>query len=312
MARTATTLDIIRGPAVVRFKGQCFFTQDGLRIRHAQDITTTEVDCFSDEKSVRDIYAEITLTPLMQWDAPWLAVAYEALTLAPGDSCAALSDELEVLTKSGERILYHCAWISSIASLNPRSGELPAGSMTFKAVRKPDTLWSDPESLFTCSTQPWDPTLATKYDSSLNYKQCFIGCWGATPPWDSFKTLEGFQLDINVNKDPCETDCDGLVDETVQNVEVKVSANVIGIDLKEALNAMPVQGPGVFKGYTPSGPDLTLKGENGLAFIQLKGAAIVETEPGIFGKKIKGGGQFTWQACRPTYPLGYVGTTDPS
>lgn len=312
MARSAADLgNITRGPAIIRFKGQCYFSRDGITLRHVPEITTETADCGNDTKSVDDLYAELSFTPESIFDDAALAVLFEIFTLSPGESCASLSGELEIFTKSGFKITYHCAWISTAPSLDFASGSQPFGQVTLKAVRKPGEAWSVADSLFTCEQVAWDPSLLAKRDTSKIYKQCYLACWGTEAPWSEFKSLEGFSLSIDVDKEECRTDCDGLVDEIFQGATIQLSTNVVGIDLKEALNAMPVQGAGVIKGYTPSGPDLVLKGENGVAFIKIFGAAVVDSTPGLFGKSLKGGGEITWQACASNYPLAYIGSTDP-
>ena len=308
---SASIANLIPGAAFVEFTptggtAVCLFPRSGVRAELDIDIKTESADCGNDIKSVDSYGMTVGFQPEAYFNAETLAVLYSIGDLQPGDACSTLQGELKLWVKSGKLITFHCAWISTVPNLALANGDQPLGDVVFRVAKKDGVAADAPDAYceITAATYPGgDAAWQAKRVLSELCKECFTGTWVdadgvPVPGFEEIKTLDGFSLDISTEKEPCETDCDGIIDEVFKGITVELTATLISQTCEQIKAILPYEGKTLGEDYG----DLVLTSPKG-AKITISGAEIIGGTPFQFGKDQKGGGSVTWRACAANYPL---------
>jgi len=217
---------------------------------------------------------------------------------------------LVIHTFAGTKITFHNAAVVTMPNIRLASTESLIGEVEFEAFIRNGANWSDANSRYTIE----QATLSDTSFSPANIKtQPYTGAWGATAPWDSFNTTEGFSVDFNLSLAPISTDGMGIVSRRLADLSVSAKFRPLGITESQILAKLLLQDTGAVRGRSLSGDNLLISATG--VYVQLYGGALT-TGPQSFSSKTDRLGDMEIRATRTfstgvPNPLFYVGTTAP-
>lgn len=268
---------IIRGPAIITFGGQTFYTAEDIEVNPG--ITFGEVNTAMHGKVdsfIDDIVSEITFTPAGQWLAAHLAVLFPYTNPVIGGSIFGSSDsDVVIKTLAGQQITYKAGAITKMPDIILSAVKPALGAVTISCIGKQDTDWDDEAKRAVVAAQAFadtsfDPSkiLMAPYAAALT---------GASAPWDDIQTEEGWTLSFETALEPVKTDSLGTVDMTIGGVTAMAKCVPVGISESDLLAKLPLQGTGIRRGLRLSGlgADLTIQGPaTGDPIVVLKNAVL--------------------------------------
>lgn len=253
---------IIRGPAILQWKGCNIYTKDSIELKGLIDTFDVETSLHGKvDKRARGGRVEVTLTPSGMIDSNHLSALFPYGYLPIGSSIFAHSSSpaqdnpLVILTAAGKKITLYAAAITRLPSLALAASKTALGSMTFTGLRKNATDSTAAYSLYRVEAQAWnDPG---SFDQSKVRTGSYQGDWAASGPWHNFESLEGWQIDFNLTLSPVETDSAGLVDMTLAGLEVTATCKPLplldALGEEQLLDGLPLQGTNAVLGASLGG-----------------------------------------------------------
>lgn len=242
---------IIRGPAILQWKGCNLYTKDSIELKGLIDTFEVETSLHGkvDERA-RSRKVEVTLTPSGMIDPISLAALFPYGSLPVGSSIFAPSTDpahdnpLVILTSVGKKITLYAAAITQMPTLTLAASKTALGRMTFTALRKNATDSTDPLSLYQVETWAWnDPGT---FDRSKVRTGPYLGDWAEAGPWHDFESLDGWQVEFDLALTPIETDSAGLIDMILAGLAVTARCRPLpmlgGVGEQELLASLPLQG----------------------------------------------------------------------
>lgn len=172
------------------------------------------------------------------------------------------------------------------------------GQAVLLALRGNNMDWDDANSLVTQADSGGNAVDAGFAPSGI-ITQPYLASWGAIDGFADFDTLEGFNVEFQVQFADDVTDRHGLINRRLKSVSARVRCTPIGPTRQQILNAMTLQGAGAGRGKTrqAGGADLTITGDDGTDYFVLK-QAILTDQVQRWGSEQLRVGDIAWVSTR--------------
>lgn len=279
---------IIRGPAVSVFDSVTTYSEGD--IKPIIDIKTFDVMASAFGRVAQRVSgreARIGLKPAGKWSTalwPYGATAIGASIYGSTDRNLVLKP---TNTANSMWTFYNCA-ITRMPSIFLGSTKTLVGDVEYTAIGKEATLPSVADSLFKLEVNTFNDTSFSPGDLVT---QPYTANWGAV--WTDIETVDGWQVDFNMQLKPITSDAYGVVDMILTGLEVTAKAKLLTPTEAQIVTALGVdKAMGADMG---SGTDLVLSG-TGVSFT-LKNAVIKKAEP-LFSLESARAGEIEFYAER--------------
>lgn len=286
---------ILRGPAVITFGGATLYSKSDIELELAIDTfeVTTSIYGRVDER-VTDRVTKITFTPDGQWES--ISVLWPYATMALGDSVFTGTDRpLVIKTKEGKTLTFAAAALTKMPSLTLGATRTSMGALEFTCIGANNDDWTTASNLVAVASAAFSDAT---FDPSAIITEPMSAAWGASSPWNAFKTSDGWTIDFDLRLSPVVVDDEGLVDMTFDSLVVTAKATPLGITEANVITALKLQGAGATRGRSlqTGASDLVLTGASGRV-IYVRNAQLTKG-PLKFGSGALRVGELTWQATR--------------
>ncbi len=302
---------IITGPALVTFAGQIFWSKGDITLKPNNKNFKVGTSAFGDmEERTQDKSIEVSFEPDGRFTAGLAAVLWPYAATAIGASIYGGSDRaLVVHSRAGTKVTVHNAALTKMPDLRLGVSKTIQGSVTFTGLLKNSTDPTNAAAYYTVASESYPGD--TGFDI-VDIKTLAYGSeWGASAPWDSFLTQEGWEVSFDLSLAAQMVDGLGTVDMSLQSLGVTARAIPVGPTEAQILTAM---GNTRALGASIASADDLIVSATGLYF-SLSKAGLRSAELG-YGAERKRAGQLEWLATRTVTsgvadPLFYLGTAAP-
>jgi hypothetical protein len=312
-----TRSSIIRGPALITYRGATFWSQGDIDLNFNIETFSVETSALGkvDERD-KDVLPQISFTPVGEWeslevlypyfsnqDGAILTIGAEIFTAADG---TAGDSPLVIHTLAGTTYTFHAAAVTKMPDITLASTKTLLGQVQFTCVRKDNTAWSADNSLVTINAAAGAPASDTEFDPSAIITQPYTCAWQS--PLDSFSTSTGVVVAFDTRFDPTEVDGTGTQGMTLADVGVMARCIPVGVTEANMISALGIQGSGATRGRSRNATshDFTIAPVSGSSpTVVVKNAALKQA--GFkFGNTTLRGGEFGFLATR-SFPSGVNG-----
>lgn len=294
---------IISGPALIKYNTtSSFWSKGNVEVKVINDRFPIDTAHFGkvDERN-QDRRVEVTFEPSGAITSTLAAVLWPYGATTVGSSIFTGTDKpLEIFGRDGRKITVHAAAITKMSAIRLGVNSTLLGPITFTGLVKNNT---DPTNAAAYYTEA-----AVAYPGDTGFAIADIktaaaaAVWGASAPWNSFTSENGFEVDFNLNLAPQKVDGIGTVDMTFQSLDVMLKAIPVGPAALDILAAIaPTTGLGA---SIATANNLTVTA--GTVAVMISKAALTDSGL-IFGAAAKRVGATTWMATRTIT----TGTADP-
>lgn len=304
---------IITGPARITFGGQTFWSKGDITLTPTNtrfDVETSAFGRVDSRFSSKTI--EVSFEPDGRFTAALAGVLWPYAATSIGASIYGATDRALVINgRDGVQVTVHNAALTEMPSIRLGVAQTIQGDCKFVGLlaNSKDPTAADAYYTIASVAYPGDTGWAVSDIKTLAYSSA----WGATAPWNSFLTEEGWEIGFDLSLSEQIVDGLGVVDMTLQNLQVTAQCIPVGPTMANVLEKMGhTQALG--SSIAAQGADLKVNATG--IFVEVRGASIVETDMG-WGPERKRVGQTTWEATRSVTAgspnaLFYVGTTAPT
>lgn len=312
MAIDRTT--IIRGPATVTFDSQVMYTEDDIILRPILSRFDVGTSAYGKvDERLDDIIYEVTFTPVGKWG--YATKLCPHTTPSIGSSIIGATDKnLTINTLAGRLITLNAAAVSKMPDIRFSSSKPLWGPVTFTAVGKNTTAWTDAAKRISDASAAFADTSFAPADIVT---QAYTVAWGSAIPFATLQTEDGVTVSFEMSTQPVKTDLDGTVDMTLEDVQVIVRMIPVGLSETHILTLLKTQGTGVTRGASLgvlNGEILNISGTG--VYFRLYEAVPVEA-PFRFGRTALRTGEIAFMGAATfttgaRTPLFYLGTAAPT
>ncbi|WP_081452804.1 hypothetical protein [Verrucomicrobium spinosum] len=307
MSRT----DILRGPAIIQYQAQTFYSQGDITVTLGQETFAVNVANFGKvDDRVDQVMHQISFTPAGQWAA--LGVLFPYASALIGSSVFGADKTITIWTIDGKKRVYKAGAVTKMPNIMLAATKTLFGDVQFTCLHAEASAWADANSLFTDSAEAYPGDAA--FNAAQIITQPYTCAWGGDAPWDAFQTKEGIAVEFNLQLNPETNDHKGLFDYTFQSLDVSAKLIPEGVTPAQVLALLKHQGAGAVRGRsTATTNKLKIAGTG--VFVSLSGTApILGNE--AYGPSVRRVGQMEFRATRTftggvVDPLFVVGTEDP-
>lgn len=303
---------IITGPALVTYGGQTFWSKGNIVLKPVFARFPIQTAAFG-KVTERPIDRRFTITfePSGRWTDALAAVLWPYGNTTLGTSIIGASDKALVIHgRDGVKFTFHNAAITAMPAIRAAVNQTAVGSVTFTAICAKNVDPTNAAAYYTVASQsyPGDSGFAISDIPTAPSTQA----WGASPPWDSFKTESGWEISFNMGIQDMTVDGLGTQDLLLTSLDVSAKAAVVGPTVAQVLTAL--QSNQAF-GTDLAGDTLLISSLTGGApEISVSNAALVDAEC-RWGSTDKRIGTCEWIATRSITggtpdPLFTVATSD--
>jgi len=146
--------DILRGPAIIQFNSQTFYSQGDIQLEEVMDAFAINVSNFGKvDDRVDKVMHRLRFTPDGQWTA--LSTLFPYATALIGDSVFGTDKTLTIWTRDGKKRVYAAAAVTKMPNIMLASTKTLLAEVEFTCIHAADTNWSTAGSLFTDSAQAY-------------------------------------------------------------------------------------------------------------------------------------------------------------
>lgn len=250
---------IIKGPALVEFRGSKFFSKGDIQLSLSYDTFNVESSAHGklDERATSR-RAEVSFDPVGEWEALDVLWPYGAFQIGKsifngGSYGGADGSEntLVIHTVAGVKITMPAAAVTRMPDLELSAQRTLIGGVTFTCIGKDNTAWSAAQSFIKVESVMF-PSGAGAGLGAIDLTKIktvpYSAAWGASSPWDAIKTVGGWRIGFDMQTRPIETDDDGVVDMIFENLGVTARAQPLGISEEDLVTALTIQGTGAYRG----------------------------------------------------------------
>jgi hypothetical protein len=172
---------------------------------------------------------------------------------------------------------YLNAALVSMTPIRLSSKALPFGEMVFRCLHVSSAGIDDDDSLFTDSSTAYT---APTYDPADLLTSSYSCAFGASAPWDAFKTMDGISIGFQLQLEDIMSETRGLVNQLLAGCMVTATLTPdtqgSGPDQDDIDTLLAMQGTGVRTGARLVGAaDLVMTGSGGVT-VTLNKPAVVE------------------------------------
>ena len=255
---------IIRGPGIVTFDSQVFYTEGDIVATPTIETFKIGTSMYGDvDERLDNIIWELAFTPAGQWKAGHLPVLWPYTNPTIGSSIFGAADKnVVVQSLAGQQMTFKAGAVTGMPDIILSAGKPAIGQVTMQCVGADNTAWSDSAKRAAVAAVAFSDT---SFDPTDIKTAAFSSAWGAVSPWDDFQTQEGWVISFEVSLDDVRTDTDGLVDKTLGNIGVMAKCVPVGISETQLLALLKIQDTGIARGVSLSGNsnDLVIDGGAG-------------------------------------------------
>lgn len=146
--------EILRGPAIVQFNSQTFYSQGDIKVEMVQEVFPINVSTFgkADER-VDKVMHRLTFTPAGQWSG--LSTLFPYATALIGSSVFGTDKTLTIWTVDGKKRVYKAAAVTKMPNLMLASTKTLLGEVQFTCLHAEASQWNAVNSLFTDSAESY-------------------------------------------------------------------------------------------------------------------------------------------------------------
>lgn len=288
--------NIIRGPAIVTYDSEVYYSEDDIIV--TPNIETMQIPSSvngNEDERLVNITHEITFTPVGKWSHVKKLLNTFATPVIGGSIFGSTDKDLVINTVGGQKITYKAAAITSLPQVRFSSVNRLLGSVTFTAIGANNTAFDNAAKRIVQASEAFNDD---SHDPDDVLTQAYSVAWGSTAPFDALETEDGVTVSFNLSLQPVQTDRDGIVDMTVENVEVMAMLTPVGLSEANMLTLMKLQGTGVQRGASlgaMNSNDLVITGTG--VYAAIYGAA-PKQGPMRFGRTVLRSGQVGFVATR--------------
>jgi len=299
---------IITGPALVTFAGSTFWSKGDIIVKPVfgkQDIVTSRFGKVDSRYTAKQF--DITFEPDGRFTSTLAGILWPYGSTSVGASIYGGSDRaLVVHGRDGVKITFHNAALTEMPALRLGVAQTIQGNVKFSALLKNSTDPTDAAAYYTIASQAYPGD--TGWAASDILTVAYTNAWGETSPWDDFLTEGGWEIGFALQLAPQSVDGLGVVDMTLQNLDVTARCIPVGPTLADVMGKM---GHTAALGSSVQDDADTLEITGAGVEVTLTQAAITDTDGG-WGQVRKRLGQTTWTAHRtftdgaanPLYTIG--------
>ena len=302
---------IISGPAKIVYDGQSFWSKGDVTVKILNDRFDIQTAHFGKvDERFSDRKVEVSFEPSGAFSAGVAAVLWPYAATAVGTSIFTAADKaLEIFGRDNRKITIPAAAVTKMPSIRLGVSQTIIGDVTFTGVCKNSTDPTTAGAYYTEAsvTYPGD----TGFAVSDILTKAYTSVWGASAPWSSFLTENGWSIDFNLSLAPQKVDGIGTIDMTFSQLEVTAKCIPVGPTASDILTK--VAGTAGLGASIATADPLNISATG--VYVRLYRAALAES--GLtFGNTAKRIGQTEFIATRSVTtgaadPLFFVGTTSP-
>jgi hypothetical protein len=313
------TRSVLRGPAVVQFKSQNFYTEGEITVTFGFETTPVETSVYGkvDERVLNRI-VEISFTPVNLWGGggggftdkvavlwPYLTNYSIGSTIFSGTQAA--ENTVTIWTTAGKKYIFQSGAITKMPQLSLSSQKIMCGPVTITCIEELATTtnaiqaWSVDDSIID------DPSTAatfnlTDFDTTDVLFDTYSAAWGSVSGFTALTdTIDGFTIDFDISLEPQSCDNHGTYDFAIGSLDVSCSFTPLNITPDQVWAAMKMQGTGAARG-------MSLNGIQSNSTLTISGSASGRPKVLVYGAQLKNS---TWRFDRTTPnmgPLDFVAT----
>lgn len=306
------TRSVLRGPAVVQFKSQNFYTEGEITVTFGFETTPVETSVYGkvDERVLNRI-VEITFTPIGIWKGgggsftdtvavlwPYLSNYTIGSTILPGTQ--ATESTVTIWTTAGKQYVFQSGAISKMPSLSLSSQKIMCGPVTIVCVEELAAstnaiqAWSVDDSIIDNPSTATAFSL-TDFDTTDILFDTYSAVWGSVSGFTAISdTIDGFSVDFNLGLEPQTCDNYGIYDWAISSLDVSCSFTPLNVTPETVINAIKAQGTGAARG-------MSLNGIQSNSTLTISGSASGRPKVLIYGAQLKNS---TWRFDRTTPNMG--------
>lgn len=284
---------IISGPALIQFASQKFWSKGNVEVKIINDRFNIDTAHFGKvDERFSDRRIEVTFEPAGAITSALAAVLWPYGGSAVGASILTGTDRaLEIFGRDGRKITVHAAALTQMPTIRMGVNQTLLGPVTFTGLVKNNTDPTNAAAYYTeaAVTYPGDTGFAVSEIKTA----AAAAVWGASAPWSSFVSENGFEIDFDLQLAAQKVDGIGTVDMTFQSLVANLKAIPVGPAATDILAKIsPTSGLGA----SIAGADnMTITA--GTVAVLLNKPAIIESGL-VFGNQAKRIGSTTWTATR--------------
>ena len=296
---TTPRASIVRGPAIIQFKGITIYTKTDFVVRPIMALSPVESSMFGTvDQTVDDFMWQFDFQHDGQLIDAHIPVLWPYASALPGTSVMGAADsDIIIWSKAGTKITFKAGGVTQMPNIGLAPNATLIGPMQLTAIGKNDTLWN--------AEGKWTELEASafvdvSFDKSTIKKMAYTGTWGAVSPWNAWDTEAGLNVNFNLSLSPDKAAQEGTIDYVFDNLTATVNATAIGIDEEDISDALDISDtaflPGVALGTLTHNNTLSIGAGTGNPAFAMTGASLVDTSL-IYGRP-KRVGECTWQSTR--------------
>lgn len=305
--------DILRGPAIIQFQDQTFYSKGDIAVALNQTTFAIEASRFGGkiDDRVDQISHTISFIPVGEWEA--LAVLFPYATAVIGSSVFGVDKTLTIWTVDDKKRVYKAGAVTQMPNIELGATRTLLGQTQFTCLHADASDWSTANSLFTDSAEAYPGDAG--FTPANIITQPYACVYGGDAPWSSFRTKEGIVISFALQLAPETNDWKGLFDMTFQGLEVTATLQPEGVTPAQVLALLKHQGDGAVRGRSlgSGAPNLDIVGTD--VFVRLSAAAAFAGAE-AYGAMARRVGPMQFRATRSftdggLNPLFFVGAESP-
>ena len=258
---TIDRADIIRGPAIITFKSQTFYTEGDITL--TPNLSTFKINTAAlgevDER-LDDIITDISFKPAGVWTAAQIAVLWPYANPTIGASVFGASDsDVTIQTIAGQLLTFKAGAITAMPDIVLSANKPMIGDVTITCIGANETAWTDDAKRASVSANAFSDT---SFDPTQVFTIPYAAAWGGDAPWSAIETEDGWTITHDLQLDDVGTDSNGLVDRSVRSVGVMAKCTPVGVSEAQLLALLKIQGAGIQRGASlgSNANDLVIQG----------------------------------------------------
>lgn len=288
-----TRSSILRGPCIVQFQSQTFYSDDkGVRIDEVIETFPIPTSRFGKvDERVDRMFHRVTFTP----DGRWLSLSYlfPYATATIGSSVFSTDKPLTIWTLDGKKRVYTAGAVTKMPDIMLSPVRTMLGEVEFTCVYAEASDPSTSGSLFTDSSSSYPGD--TGWAASDIITQPYALAWGSSP-WDAFRAKDGISVKFGLQLEPEVNDWQGLFDMTFQGLEVTAELQPETVTPQDVSTALKMQGSGAARGRSLA---------SGSSNLNITGTGVYVR---LYNANIKAGSQLNNSKDRRVQPVTFVAT----
>lgn len=294
---------ILRGPATIFMGGQAIYTVGGIKCSFGTKTFPIASDAYGNTGArLDDFVVELTFTPVGKWTTALLAVLYPWTNPTAGTTMFTGSDVPVTIhpVNGSEKIVFTAGAVTKMPGLILSAVKTMHKEMEITCLIGTGLDRSNAAALYTLtdSASYTDTSFAISDIPTVPYSASLAA---ASSPWDAILTEAGFEVDFNLQTSPVNVDTIGMVDISLEGLDIDVKLKPIGMTVAQVLTQLKVQDTGVKRGMdvSASAANLVVTGGSGNPIVTINSVRLADANQ-FYGQKALRHESIMFKATRPT------------